>query len=147
MGVLLICLSGKNEMHRGTILLLRHAPQIYGFAGGGTTYLVDWQWQRLAKLSRAFWIESLVVYQWCEEKHIFLWLLLIDPGPGKVATRFIKTGSKGASSQPSWWMKERRGSPSPVSPHLCRVDRSTPAAQTNFWPIGPSLIGDRTAAP
>lgn len=35
--------SGKNEMHRGPsfFLFLRHAPQIYGFAGGLRPYLVD----------------------------------------------------------------------------------------------------------
>jgi hypothetical protein len=67
----------------------------------------------------------------------FLWLPLIYRSrPGKVTDQ-----------GPIFEWKKGFMSPSPVSPHLCRVDRSTPAAQTHFWPIGPSIIGDRTAAP
>ena len=86
---------------------------------------------------RPAWQATLPLDLRCEDQDIFFMtsIPLIDPGPEKWPTYTIDEWKKGFMS------------PSPVSPHLCRVDRSTPAAQTHFWPIGPSIIGDRTAAP
>lgn len=54
MGVLLFVSLPERMKCIGTILLLRHAPQIYGFAGGLRPYLVSQAFVIVSQLSRAF---------------------------------------------------------------------------------------------
>lgn len=88
-------------------------------------------------LYRPAWQATLPLDLRCEEKYLFF-----------MTSTYLSIPARKSDDQgPIFEWNKGFMSPSPVSPHLCRVDRSTPAAQTHFWPIGPSIIGDRTAAP